>query len=128
MLYYMVLKYIHHKTISFSFIMRKITVQIMQKIAYFSIKNRFWIIFFILTVIISYDYTATLISYHTPKIIDQTEISDHPRGPILKQISNLGSKFYPIFERFSEIDQNWSLKVRGGSEISDRSVIFGLWC
>ena len=53
------------------------------RIAYFSIKNRFWVIFFILTIIIPYNYTATLIQYHTPKIIDarlrMTEISTKTR-------------------------------------------------
>jgi len=48
---YMALRYFH---ISFLLIF-------IPKIAYFSIKNRFWIIFFILTFIISYNYSATII-------------------------------------------------------------------
>ena len=59
--------------ISFSFIF-------WPKIAYFSIKNRFWIIFSILTIIKWYNFITQVIWSHTPKIVESNRNFWPPRA------------------------------------------------
>ena len=63
-----------------------------------------------------------------PKIIDQTEISGAPRASNQQHLSEpwkYSKISRNIYDYFHFIDM---LGARGMAEISDRSMIFGLWC
>ena len=107
----------------------------MSFLANFSSKNRifgiffaFLIIFSYMSVIYAYNFIWTLIWHHKPKIVDRSEISATPRASRMSKKWRLLEIFCRISPYFTDIDLYCWYRARRVVEISDRSMIFGLWC